>query len=544
MVPSSATLLPASRAEQDGESSARSDLLVFGAQGADCNEQLKLLLQRAKEENSVRGSTCRAFLHAAHSAILEEASAMSPDMWARFPALAKIKTLSALIDHFTTSRHRDAAIDGAVLCLYQIASALLAPSFLSRIKIVTGLCSGTLAAAAVAVSENPLQLAGCGVEMVRLAFWIGVESSWEAHKWARDRYADSWTLACYGRDVSESAVQQLLKRFNQRLSASGTCQRFAPLYISTVVSETNFTVSGPPALLDLFQKTLPALLQPASTQEDEQSAKIPRVQCARIAICSPYHSNQLLGHAVERVLLKVQERDIAPQLRRQPQTISLLLPFQEDSKLDLTATLVHGVLTHVNRWDDVARYVQQLERLEGRILFCDKAARGLANHLGTPGRQAPLWDLSETVSTPANNSAANTKDVEDEDQIAVVSLSCRFPDGADTPDKFWSKLAAQDDCCKEIPPHLFDWKAYRQEEGRHQENTMSVPYGNFLDSVDKFDNQLFSMSPKESIQLDPQHRLALMCCYEAMEDAGFVPEQMSSYLTTRVGCFIGASSDE
>ncbi|PWN89743.1 ketoacyl-synt-domain-containing protein, partial [Acaromyces ingoldii] len=73
---------------------------------------------------------------------------------------------------------------------------------------------------------------------------------------------------------------------------------------------------------------------------------------------------------------------------------------------------------------------------------------------------------------------------------------------------------------------------------------MSVPYGNFLDSVDKFDNQLFSMSPKESIQLDPQHRLALMCCYEAMEDAGFVPEQMSSYLTTRVGCFIGASSDD
>lgn len=509
--------------------SPREEVLVFGAQGLDYSQELHSLLARASKDESDNGQVCRAFLHAAHSAILDEASSLSPQLCAHFPALADIKSLAELARYFTAqTTTRNAAIDGAVLTLFQVASTLLAgPSLLLRLQNVTGLCSGSLAAAAVAFCDSsPLQLANCGVELIRLAFWIGVEAGEEARKWP----SGSWALVCFGRHTSEERVQDKLNTFNQRLQQQPT---FSPLYISTVIANSNVTVSGPPVHLDLFQKTCLSSLRDSSQDETTND----RIECVRIGITSPYHSRDLLETATKRVLAKVEERNIAPQLRNQAaRDINLLLPFavlEEEEEEDLVATLVQGVLTRVNRWDAV---VKQLEHSPSqKIHFSDdKSARGLAAQLGSS-------DTLQSLSSAHSSTLQESKSDFERDQIAIVSVSCRFPEGADTPEKFWAKLEAQANCCREIPAHLFDWRIYRHG----QKNGLTVPpHGNFLENVDLFDNQLFSMSPKESHQLDPQHRFALMCCYEAMEDAGYVPEQMASYRTTRVGCFIGASSDE
>ena len=42
--------------------------------------------------------------------------------------------------------------------------------------------------------------------------------------------------------------------------------------------------------------------------------------------------------------------------------------------------------------------------------------------------------------------------------------------------------------------------------------------------VDKFDADFFGISPREAARMDPQQRLLLEVTWEALEDAGAVPE--------------------
>ncbi len=60
------------------------------------------------------------------------------------------------------------------------------------------------------------------------------------------------------------------------------------------------------------------------------------------------------------------------------------------------------------------------------------------------------------------------------------------------------------------------------------------------------DARLFSMSPKEIEQLDPQHRLVMLCSYEALERAGYSsePNSPSSFDGKRIAVCMAASWDD
>ncbi|MEU3963189.1 SDR family NAD(P)-dependent oxidoreductase, partial [Streptomyces buecherae] len=110
-------------------------------------------------------------------------------------------------------------------------------------------------------------------------------------------------------------------------------------------------------------------------------------------------------------------------------------------------------------------------------------------------------------------------------RIAVVGLACRVP-GASDPAAFWRLLRAGTDAVTEAPA------------GRH---TAGHARGGFLAAVDEFDPGFFGMSPREAAAADPQQRLALELCWEALEDARVRPERLRGSST---GVFIGAMSDD
>ncbi|TXL87796.1 polyketide synthase, partial [Streptomyces sp. IB2014 016-6] len=114
--------------------------------------------------------------------------------------------------------------------------------------------------------------------------------------------------------------------------------------------------------------------------------------------------------------------------------------------------------------------------------------------------------------------------------IAVVGLSCRLPRAA-TPQEFWRLLADGRSAVGRVPAGRW------QEEPREQE----ALHGAFLDEVDRFDAAFFGISPREARTMDPQQRLALELCWEALEDAGTVPDSLRG---RQAGVFIGAISDD
>lgn len=106
-----------------------------------------------------------------------------------------------------------------------------------------------------------------------------------------------------------------------------------------------------------------------------------------------------------------------------------------------------------------------------------------------------------------------------DDSLAVVGLSCRVP-GADDIRKFWSNLVEgicsvtplDGDLDPSIPPSVKNDPRYVTVRGR-------------IRQADCFDHDFFGFSPREAQLMDPQHRLFLEECWNALEDAACDPDR-------------------
>ncbi len=116
--------------------------------------------------------------------------------------------------------------------------------------------------------------------------------------------------------------------------------------------------------------------------------------------------------------------------------------------------------------------------------------------------------------------------------FAVVGLSGRFP-GARTVDQFWDNLMAGRASIKRF--------SRAELEDAFDEATRAdpdyVPARPIIDDVELFDADYFGMSPREAALTDPQQRLFLEICVEALEDAGYDPQRYEGL----IGVFAGSS---
>jgi acyl transferase domain-containing protein/acyl carrier protein len=115
--------------------------------------------------------------------------------------------------------------------------------------------------------------------------------------------------------------------------------------------------------------------------------------------------------------------------------------------------------------------------------------------------------------------------------IAIIGLACRFP-GAEDAEQFWSNLregvcsirqfSDEELAAQGVPPAVYTQPDY-------------VKAGAVIDGVDQFDPTFWGISRREAIFMDPQHRLFLECCWQALEHAGYAPTQHGA----RTGVFAG-----
>jgi len=107
--------------------------------------------------------------------------------------------------------------------------------------------------------------------------------------------------------------------------------------------------------------------------------------------------------------------------------------------------------------------------------------------------------------------------------IAVIGMSGRYP-GAKNLQELWENLKEGKDLVTEIPKSRWDWK--QLEEIKSPSGKSMLKWGGFIDNPDCFDPQFFRISPREAELTDPQERLFLETCWEAIEDAGYTPENL------------------
>ena len=118
--------------------------------------------------------------------------------------------------------------------------------------------------------------------------------------------------------------------------------------------------------------------------------------------------------------------------------------------------------------------------------------------------------------------------------VAVVSMACRFPNSADTPEKFWQSLIKQEDLVGDIPEDRWDMDAFYDEDP-DVPGKMYARRGVFLDDVASMDPEFFGISPREATWVDPQQRLLMEVGWEAIERAGWIPEEIADH----TGVFVG-----
>ncbi|GAB1542961.1 hypothetical protein NUACC21_56350 [Scytonema sp. NUACC21] len=119
--------------------------------------------------------------------------------------------------------------------------------------------------------------------------------------------------------------------------------------------------------------------------------------------------------------------------------------------------------------------------------------------------------------------------------IAIIGIGCRFPN-ANNPTAFWQLLSNGVDAITEMPPSR--WEI---DPGTAKLKTVNTLWGGFLEQVDRFDPKFFGISQREATSIDPQQRLLLETTWEALEDAGQIPDRLAG---TQTGVFIGISTHD
>ncbi|MBC2477968.1 beta-ketoacyl synthase N-terminal-like domain-containing protein, partial [Clostridium beijerinckii] len=126
-----------------------------------------------------------------------------------------------------------------------------------------------------------------------------------------------------------------------------------------------------------------------------------------------------------------------------------------------------------------------------------------------------------------------------ENDIAIIGISCNFPGEADTPEKFWDNIVKGRDCISEVekerPCIIEDYYNHNQADEYYPK------FGGFIKDVDKFDASFFGISRIEAESMDPQQRKVMEMTWNVIEDSGYNPQSLAG---EQIGVYLGVHNND
>jgi iterative type I PKS product template protein len=384
---------------------------------------------------------------------------------------------------------------------------------------VLGLCTGAFAAAAVSCSHNTVDLVPLAVEAVIAAFRTGIvvtDAAKRVAPWSDEN--QSWSLLVPG-----SASTEAVEKFREETVLPLTSKPYVSAY-----APNGITVSGPPKSLEMLINSEP----------------FQGFRHKTISVYGPYHAPHLYSQFdISQVVGGFSTKQPS---QRMPLFSGTGNSVENGNFAALLETAVRQVLLEPIQWNAI------LDELQAWLRNANPTSFNVVP-IGTSADQLIYTALGQTslrtlvlttqaqvrlIHPEAEASFANPK----KPKLAIVGMSGRFP-GAKDNEAFWDLLYQGLDVHKPAPALHWDVKTHVDPTGR-KKNTSATPFGCWLDDPAAFDARFFNISPREAPQIDPAQRLALMTAYEAIEQAGLVPDATPSTRRDRVGVFYGVTSND
>jgi acyl transferase domain-containing protein/acyl carrier protein len=149
--------------------------------------------------------------------------------------------------------------------------------------------------------------------------------------------------------------------------------------------------------------------------------------------------------------------------------------------------------------------------------------------------------VAEATGSGEEAAASTPAALRADEPIAIVGMSCRYPGGVRTPQELWELLAAGRDAIGELPSDRgWDLERLYHPDPDHR-GTSYVREGGFIHDMADFDAGFFGISPREALTIDPQQRMLLEVCWEALEDAGLDP---SAERGSQTGVYVGYTGQD
>ncbi len=134
--------------------------------------------------------------------------------------------------------------------------------------------------------------------------------------------------------------------------------------------------------------------------------------------------------------------------------------------------------------------------------------------------------MADDVNTPAPGAA----------DIAIVGMAAHLPGARGVPE-YWQMLRDGRRAIRRLSEAELLAAGEAPQRIRRPDY---VPFAAPLEGFEMFDAEFFGFGPKEAAILDPQHRRFLEVAWEALEDAGHMPESFPGPIGVFAGCGMGS----